>query len=68
MEEHHTVNNEKTMFMKWEGSDYIMHGLFVDDMMHTSTSEKLMAKYLKLYGKIQVHQCGFDEDIPWCRS
>ena len=28
-----------------------MHGLFVDDMMHTSTSEKMMAKFFKLYGK-----------------
>ncbi len=30
------VNNGKTMFMKWEGSDFIMHGLFVDDMAHAS--------------------------------
>ncbi len=48
---YHTVNNEKTMFMKWKGSNYIMHGLFVDDMMHTSTSEKMMAIFFKLYGK-----------------
>ncbi len=26
-----TVNNEITMFMKREGSDFIMHGLFVED-------------------------------------
>ncbi len=30
------VNNEKTMFMKWEGSYFIMHGLFVDDTAHAS--------------------------------
>jgi hypothetical protein len=22
-----TVNNEKTIFMKWEGSDFVMHGV-----------------------------------------
>ena len=29
MEEHeyHAVNSEKTMFMKWDGPDYIMYGL-----------------------------------------
>jgi hypothetical protein len=33
MEEHEfmPVNNEKTMFMKWEGGDFIIHGVFVDD-------------------------------------
>ncbi len=31
-----TVNSEKTMFMKQEGKEWIMHGLglFVDDMAH----------------------------------
>jgi hypothetical protein len=29
------VNNKTTMFMKWEGSDFIMHGFFVDGMAHT---------------------------------
>jgi hypothetical protein len=28
------VNSEKTIFMKRSGSEYIVHGLFVDDMMH----------------------------------
>ncbi len=35
-----------------------MHGLFVDDMMHTSTSEKMMAKFFKLYGKTFKYTCG----------
>ncbi len=35
--EFHAVNNEKTMFVKWPGTDWIMYGVFVDDMMHTST-------------------------------
>ena len=37
--------------MKWEGSNYIMHGLFVDDMMHTSTSKKMLAQFFKLYAQ-----------------
>ncbi len=32
------VNSEKTIFMKHENGDQIMHGLFVDDMVHASTS------------------------------
>ena len=45
------VNNEKTMFMKWEGSDFIMHGLFVDNMAHASTSQKMIKKFMKEYSK-----------------
>jgi hypothetical protein len=33
--------------MKHEDGDWIMHGLFVDDMIHASTSENLAEK-LKL--------------------
>jgi hypothetical protein len=53
MEEHeyHAVNSEKTMFMKWDGPDYIMHGLFVDDMIHTSTSQSMLDDFFKLYAK-----------------
>ncbi len=28
------VNSKKTIFMKCKGDEYIIHGLFVDDMMH----------------------------------
>ncbi len=45
------VNNEKTMFMKCEGSDFIMHGLFVDDMAHASTYQKMIKKFMKEYSK-----------------
>ena len=43
MEDHDyaAVNSEKTIFMKHENGAWIMHGLFVDDMVHASTSEKL---------------------------
>jgi hypothetical protein len=53
MEEHGylAVNNEKTMFMKWQGTDWIMHCVFVDDMMHTSTSTKMLKEFFALYAK-----------------
>jgi hypothetical protein len=35
------VNSEKTIFMKRKGEHFIIHGLFVDDMMHTTTSTTL---------------------------
>ncbi len=37
--------------MKWEGYDFIMHGLFVDDMAHASTSQKMIKKFMKEYSK-----------------
>ena len=49
------VNSEKTIFMKRQCSDFIMHGLFVDDMMHVPTCDKLRDdsadEFLQLYQK-----------------
>jgi hypothetical protein len=45
------VNSEKTIFMKRQGSDFIIHGLFVDDMMHVPTCDKLRDEFLTLYQK-----------------
>ena len=39
------------MFMKWEGPYWIMHGVFVDDMAHTSTSTKMLKNVFKLYAE-----------------
>jgi hypothetical protein len=54
MESHDYIafKNEKTMFMKCEGSNFIMHGLFVDDMAHASTSQKMINKFMKEYPKL----------------
>ncbi len=51
MEEHGyiEVNSEKTIFMKHEGEEWIMHRLFVDDMIHASTSDNLRDKFLSEY-------------------
>ncbi len=40
------VNSEKTIFMKHEIGDWMMHGLFVDDMIHVSPSEKLKLEFI----------------------
>ncbi len=51
MEEHGylAVNSEKTMFIKHEGGHWIMHGLFVDDMIHASTSDALRDQFINEY-------------------
>jgi hypothetical protein len=57
MEDHGyaAVNSEKTIFMKHENGDWIMHGLFVDDMAHASTSEKLKQEFIAEYkGDFQI--------------
>ena len=43
------VNNEKTIFMKWVGKDFIIHALFVDDTQHTATDPSLMDEFLRVY-------------------
>ena len=45
------VNSQKTMFMKRKGKEWIMHGLFVDDMAHASTCPKLKKQFLQEYKK-----------------
>ena len=45
------MNSEKTIFMKRKGSDYIIHGLFVDDMMHIYSSDEMKDEFLALYKK-----------------
>ena len=42
------MNDKKTIFMKRDG---IMHGLFVDDMIHASTSDLLEKDFIDLYSK-----------------
>ena len=46
------VNDEKTIFMRKEsGGDFIIHGLFVDDMKHIPTKPRLMKEFLAKYNK-----------------
>ncbi len=45
------LDSEETIFMKWAGEDLIIHGLFVDDMQHTSTSQALMYEFMEAYSR-----------------
>jgi hypothetical protein len=45
------VNSEKTIFMKRDGDNFIIHGLFVDDMMHIPTCDRLWKEFLDKYTK-----------------
>jgi hypothetical protein len=51
MEEHEyvPVNNEKAMFMKWDGNDFIIHGVYVDDFKTIPTTKKLKDEFKRLY-------------------
>jgi hypothetical protein len=45
------VNSEKTIFMKHSGSEYIIHGLFFDDMMHMYSCDAIKDEFMQLYSK-----------------
>ncbi len=45
------MNSEKTIFMKRDGDDFIIHGLFVDDMMHIPTCDSFWKEFLDKYTK-----------------
>ncbi len=47
------VNSEKTIVMKREGKHFIIrvHGLFVDDMMHIATTNKLKNEFMQKYSR-----------------
>jgi hypothetical protein len=40
---------EKTIFMYHENGEWYMHGLFVDDMIHASTSKRLKLEFIAEY-------------------
>jgi hypothetical protein len=45
------VDSEKTIFKKTTGSDYIIHGLFVDDMMHISSCDEHKTSMVAIAGE-----------------
>jgi hypothetical protein len=47
----YAVNSEKTIFMKREGKHFIIHGPFVDDMMHIATNNKLKNEFMEKYSR-----------------
>jgi hypothetical protein len=53
-----SVSSEKTISMKSQGSDFVMHGLFVDEIM----SHKLCDEFLEIYLKdFEITGGGFME-------
>jgi hypothetical protein len=44
------VNSEKTISMKRVDNDFIIHGLFVDDMMHIPTNDSLREEFIIIHG------------------
>ncbi len=51
MEDHSylAIYSEKTIFMKREGEEWIMHGLLVDDMIHAATNDNLRDQFICEY-------------------
>jgi hypothetical protein len=45
------VNSEKTIFMKRQGDDFIIHSMFVDDMIHIPTCDALKQDFMEIYTK-----------------
>jgi hypothetical protein len=45
------VDSKKTIFKKTKGSEYIIHVLFVDDMMHISSCDELKKEFIDKYSK-----------------
>jgi len=43
------VNSEKTIFMKHKGAEYVIHRLFIDDMMHIYSCDEMKDEFLALY-------------------
>ena len=48
-DEYCAVNSEKTIFMKCDGKEFIMHEIFVDDMKHAPTAKYLLDEFLEKY-------------------
>ncbi len=49
--EYSAVNSEKTIFMKRKGDEYIIHGPFVDDMLHIYSCDAMKDEFLALHKK-----------------
>jgi hypothetical protein len=61
------VNKEETIFMKRTGDDFIIHGLFVDDIKSVQTKKALLDEFIAKYSKEfenQDHWRTADGQIP----
>ena len=53
--DYRAVNSEKTIFMKRDGTDFIMHGIFVADMKHVQTAKYLLDEFLEKFSGFRNH-------------
>ena len=61
------VNSDKTIFKETnlKGTNFIIHGLFVDDMMHISSSDELKKEFMEKHLKdFQITGGGLMETLP----
>ena len=59
------MNSEKTIFMKCDGKEFIMHGIFVDDMKHVPTAKYLLDEFLEKYYRDIEITGDSDETSPY---
>ena len=52
------VNSEKTIFMKRSGDDFIIQGIYVDDMKDVPTSQSLLDEFVDKYSRDFEITCG----------
>ena len=45
--DYRAVNSVKTIFLKCDGKEFIVHGIFVDDMEHVQTAKYLLDEFLE---------------------
>ena len=55
------VNNKETVFMKWEGNDFILHECFVDAFAIILTSGKFKESYVSAYTHPTQYTCFHDD-------
>ena len=49
--DYRAVNSEKMIFMKRDGKEFIMHGIFVGDVKHVLTTKYLLDEFLEKYSR-----------------
>ncbi len=67
MEEHGylPVNNEKTIFMRWEEDDFIIHGVFVDDFATFPTCPEWPHFFVSNSDGVPAHRLADQESPAW---
>ncbi len=54
MENNEALNSKMTIFIKYKVAEYIIHGLFVDDMMHIYSCD--IPGIYRVYTRSRIHR------------